>query len=150
MWLRREDSNLQSPDPESGGLPISRLLSASLIYTHRRDLFQAPRRRRSASGAARSSVACRFIAQGFRVMVDEFVAALKQCGVLAVLLDHVAQFAQVMHQQPLASLILVVLLERLKEIANHVLEFGLLDFDRDRERPLDREGGIRLAEIVLE
>src|SRR3972149_5936371 len=25
-WLRRKDSNLQSPDPESGGLPISRLL----------------------------------------------------------------------------------------------------------------------------
>src|SRR6516165_5388425 len=28
VWLRRKDSNLQSPDPESGGLPISRLLSA--------------------------------------------------------------------------------------------------------------------------
>src|SRR5689334_10230256 len=26
-WLRRKDSNLQSPDPESGGLPISRLLN---------------------------------------------------------------------------------------------------------------------------
>src|SRR5262249_61276463 len=28
VWLRRNDSNLQSPDPESGGLPISRLLSS--------------------------------------------------------------------------------------------------------------------------
>ncbi len=27
--LRRKDSNLQSPDPESGGLPISRLLNES-------------------------------------------------------------------------------------------------------------------------
>jgi hypothetical protein len=45
------------------------------------------------------------------VMVDEFVAALKQCGVLTVLLDHVAQLAQVMNQEPLASFILVVLLE---------------------------------------
>jgi hypothetical protein len=112
-WLRREDSNLQSPDPESGGLPISRLLSASLIYTHRGDLFQEPRRR-GAPLPARSSVACRLIAQGFRVMVDEFVAALKQCGVLAVLLDHIAELAEVVYQQPLASLILVVLLERLQ------------------------------------
>src|SRR5690349_7966243 len=30
-WLRRKDSNLQSPDPESGGLPISRLLNAAWI-----------------------------------------------------------------------------------------------------------------------
>jgi hypothetical protein len=28
-WLRRKDSNLQSPDPESGGLPISRLLKVA-------------------------------------------------------------------------------------------------------------------------
>src|SRR3989304_2610171 len=39
-WLRREDSNLQSPDPESGGLPISRLLNGpaatKLKELHRR------------------------------------------------------------------------------------------------------------------
>src|SRR5258707_14735526 len=28
-WLRRQDSNLQSPDPESGALPIWPLLSAA-------------------------------------------------------------------------------------------------------------------------
>src|SRR5229473_2717807 len=31
-WLRREDSNLQSPDPESGALPVWPLLSASHLY----------------------------------------------------------------------------------------------------------------------
>ena len=30
-WLRRKDSNLQSPDPESGGLPISRLLKLAVL-----------------------------------------------------------------------------------------------------------------------
>src|ERR1700691_5525927 len=34
-WLRRQDSNLQSPDPESGALPIWPLLSAALKYNQR-------------------------------------------------------------------------------------------------------------------
>src|SRR5208282_6005510 len=34
-WLRRKDSNLQSPDPESGALPIWPLLSASANITKR-------------------------------------------------------------------------------------------------------------------
>src|SRR5208282_2650779 len=44
FWLRRQDSNLQSPDPESGGLPISRLLSVRSDCIDRKALKKAPRR----------------------------------------------------------------------------------------------------------
>jgi hypothetical protein len=93
-WLRREDSNLQSPDPESGGLPISRLLSA--IFSLYRDEALVPipagktrpfticvvigfaytkdRKRRQES--IRSSVRGSAVTQDLSVMVDEFVAAL--------------------------------------------------------------------------
>src|SRR5450755_2254874 len=43
IWLRREDSNLQSPDPESGALPVWPLLSAALIYSQPDAHFQVPR-----------------------------------------------------------------------------------------------------------
>src|SRR5437588_12089729 len=88
-WLRREDSNLQSPDPESGGLPISRLLSADFTYSGEPPRFQV---RFGLTGG------CGAVAQGLGVMVDQLIASLQQGGVAAMLLDHVAQFSEVMHQ----------------------------------------------------
>jgi hypothetical protein len=108
FWLRREDSNLQSPDPESGALPIWPLLSAAFIYNHLRSHFQGAAQHLPA--AIMKLVGGRGVAQRFSVMVDELVAARKQGGVLAMLLDHVAQLAEVVHQQALATLVLAALL----------------------------------------
>ncbi len=56
-----------------------------------------------------------------------------------MLLDHVAQFAEVVDQQTLTTLIFVVLLQRLQQVADHLFEFALLDFQSDRERALNRQ-----------
>ncbi len=70
------------------------------------------------------------------------VAALEQVRVLRVLLDHVTQLAEVMHQQPQASLVLIRL-QRLEQIRDEVLELGLLDLERDFQCLLEREPGLR-------
>src|SRR5437870_13002079 len=87
-WLRRQDSNLQSPDPESGALPIWPLLSAAFIYNHPRTHFQEATR---GVPTARESVRGGGVTERFGVMIDEFVASRKQRRVLAILLDHVAE-----------------------------------------------------------
>ena len=55
------------------------------------------------------SAARRRVRSVLGVTIDQFVASREQCRILAMLLDHVAQLAEVVHQQPLASLVLVAL-----------------------------------------
>src|SRR5271163_2614365 len=104
-WLRREDSNLQSPDPESGALPIRLLLSAqAIIYSRHRDMRPCaplpPRTYRPCAGSsydvrgariarvfrADARSACGGESQRLGVMVDQLVAALEQRRILAMLL----------------------------------------------------------------
>src|SRR5882757_3398719 len=89
-WLRRQDSNLQSPDPESGALPIWPLLSA------------APQN----------------ITNG----------------------HHARHLASELRTRE-TSLVFVGRLQRLQKIRDEILEFGLLDFERDLERALERDSG---------
>jgi hypothetical protein len=90
------------------------------------------------------------VAKSLSVMVDKLIAALKKRGIVAMLLDHVAQFAEVMNQQTLAALVLVVLLQRPQEVTNHVFQFGLLYFERDRQCALQHERMVGLAEAAVE
>src|SRR5215510_4754135 len=92
-WLRREDSNLQSPDPESGGLPISRLLSTSLHFIARCRACSNPQPETFSRGAPHATAAqdCvdvltrgGAIAQGFSVMIYEFVAALQEGRIMTM------------------------------------------------------------------
>ena len=55
----------------------------------------------------------RGLAQRRGVALDQFVAARQQRLILAVALDHVAQVAEVVDQQPLIALVLAFLLDRL-------------------------------------
>ena len=64
---------------------------------------------------------------------------MKQRSVVAVLLDHVAQLAQVMHQQPHASFVLVALLQTLEEVADLVLQLGFFHVERNGERAFNAE-----------
>src|SRR5580700_6700716 len=99
-WLRRQDSNLQSPDPESGALPIWPLLSAALKYNQR--LSCAPPHRRDATCATLSD---RRVAQRLGVSIHERVASREQRRVGRVALDHIAKLAEVVNQQAQASLV---------------------------------------------
>src|ERR1700685_2514033 len=74
--------------------------------------------------------------------IDQRVASLQQVRILRVVLDHVAQLAEVMHQQPQASLILVGI-RRFEDFSDQVLELGLLDFERYLQRLLQSQPGMR-------
>src|SRR5271167_306633 len=115
-WLRRQDSNLQSPDPESGALPIWPLLSAALKYNQRPS--RAPPR-------IRTRLPDCGVAERLGVTVDQRVASREQRGIGGVALDHVAQLAEVVDQQAQASLVLVGRLQGLQQIRDEIFEFGL-------------------------
>src|SRR6266478_6853717 len=105
-WLRRQDSNLQSPDPESGALPIWPLLSAAPQNItnghHARHLASESRARRRSHRCALSN---RGMAQRFGVPIHQRVASREQRRILGVALDHVAELAEVVDQQAEASLV---------------------------------------------
>src|ERR1700683_2507616 len=101
-WLRRQDSNLQSPDPESGALPIWPLLSAALKYNQR--LSCAPPHRRD---AACRMLPDRRVAQRLGVSIHQRVASREQRRVGRVTLDHVPELAEVVNQQAQASLVFI-------------------------------------------
>jgi hypothetical protein len=99
----------QLRDPESGALPIWPLLSAdSQLYPSFHYLPKAVVSARhflrhplansldclTRKRAVRLAADCAG-PQAFGVMIDKFVATLQQRGILAMLLDHIAQFAQV-------------------------------------------------------
>src|SRR5208282_4106711 len=127
-WLRRQDSNLQSPDPESGALPIWPLLSAALKYNQR----ESP-----APPGPGATLPCRGVAKRLGVTIDQRVASRQQRRVGRVAFDHVAQLAKVVDQQAQASLVLVGRLQSLEQIRHHIFEFRFLDFERDLERAFE-------------
>src|SRR5713226_5671003 len=93
-WLRRQDSNLQSPDPESGALPIWPLLSAAPQNItnghHARHLASVMRARETASKSTRA-LSDRGMTQRFGVPIHQRVASREQRRILGVALDHVAE-----------------------------------------------------------
>src|ERR1700722_18292156 len=148
LWLRRQDSNLQSPDPESGALPIWPLLSAAPQNItnghHARHLGSEMRRRENASKSMRA-LSDRGMTQRFGVPIHQRVASREQRRILGVTFDHVAEFAEVVDQQAEASLVFVGRLQRLQQVGDEIFEFGLLDFERNLERALERYPGGRIA-----
>ena len=88
--------------------------------------------------------------QDFSVTVNELVAALQQRRIMAVLLDHVAQLAKVMNQQALTAFVLIVLPQRAQEVAHHVFEFGLFNFECDGKCTLKHQRFGRLTEAAVQ
>ena len=65
-------------------------------------------------------------------------------------LDHVAQLAEVVDQQPQATLVFVGRLHCLEQIGDQILELGFLDFQRDPQGVFDRETGTSVALMALQ
>ena len=82
--------------------------------------------------------------------IAERIAAAQQQRILAVLLDHVAKFAEVVDQQPEASLVFIGRLHGFQQIGDEILEFGFLDFESHLQRALDRKSWYGFALISPE
>src|SRR5713101_1542841 len=151
-WLRRQDSNLQSPDPESGALPIWPLLSAAPQNItnghHARHLASVMRTR--GPHRNRRALSDRGMAQRFGVPIHQRVASREQRRILAMTFDHVAEFAEIVNEQAQASLVFVRRLESLQQIGHEIFEFGLLHFERYPECAFERDSRRRVAPRFLE
>src|SRR3977135_1736486 len=92
-WLRRQDSNLQSPDPESGALPIWPLLSAApQNINNGLDARHLASELRACQILSMRALSDRGMAQRFGVPIHQRVASREQRRILGVTLDHVAKF----------------------------------------------------------
>ena len=87
--------------------------------------------------------------QNFSVMINQLVAALQQRGVVTMLFDHVAQFTKVMNQKALTTFVLIVLLQRAQQIADHVFKFSLFHLKRDCQRAFEHQLVGRLFEAAF-
>src|SRR5882757_963515 len=104
-----------------------------------------PRCARESPASNRRVLSSRGMPQRFGVPIHQRVASREERRILRVTFDHVAEFAEVMYQEAEASLVFVGCLQRLQQVGNEIFEFGLLDFERNLERALERDSGGRIA-----
>ena len=83
--------------------------------------------------------------QRLGMAIAKGVAAVEQRGILTIVLDHVAEFAEVMDQQPQTAFVLVRRLHRLQQIGDQIFELGFFDFERHLKGALNAQSRLGLA-----
>ena len=85
------------------------------------------------------------MAQGLGVAIAQGIAAGEERGILTIVLDHVAKFAEVVDQQPQAAFVLIRRLHRFQQVSDQIFELGFFDFERHLKGALNAQSRLGLA-----